>query len=245
MKRILSFFLGGDDGPSASQIRRAVKAVTEPHGDPAARMNAAERLRAWGTKEALAGLLRRFTIQVPSGTVDLEECQEIEKMLIGLGRPAVEPMLAFLLREAEVAYPARALEKILPKEEFVARILGVLDQLEAGFSSHNEQRAGLIRALEESDDPRVAPGVRRFLLDPDDDVSNAAIACIARAGDESFRSDLVETLLKSADRPRVRREAAERLAALGWEMGESRTAVATALPAGFTLDRKGRVVAAG
>src|SRR5437870_8542010 len=141
MKAILDFFRGGDDGPSASQIEKAVKQVTQPHGDAAVRMNAADRLKAWGTPEAIAGLLRRFTIQTPSGAVDLEECQQVEAMLVDLGERSVEPILRFIEREASVAYPTRALEKILPHEAFVGRILGVLEKLEAGFGSHNDQRS--------------------------------------------------------------------------------------------------------
>ena len=245
MKSLLSFLKGGDEGPSASQIQKAVKQVTEPHGDAAVRMNAALRLKGWGTREAIAGLLRRFTIQTSSGAVDLEECQETEQMLIELGQPAVEPILAFLGREEAVAYPARALEKILQREEFVGRILGVLEKLEAGFASAGEQRAGLIRALDEIDDPRIAPGVARFLGDPDDDVANAAIGCLALAKDPAFRDDLIRALLTTADRPRVRREAAEKLAILGWSLEDRRKEVASALPPGFRLDRAGKVIATG
>lgn len=244
VKGILDFLFGGDE-PTPGRITRAVKAVTQPHGDPAARMSGADRLKAWGTPAAIAGLMRRFTIQTPSGAVDLEECQQIEEMLVELGAAAVGPIVSYLEREPRVAYPARALERILPREEFVGHILGVLSRLEAGFGSQPEQRAGLLRALEEIDDPRVAPGVRQFLADPDDDVAIAALACIVRNGDPQFRDDLVRMLVDAAGRPRVRQEAVERLALLGWPLGEGRRQVETLLPAGFVLDKKGRVVATG
>jgi HEAT repeat protein len=247
VKAILNFLRGSDE-PTRSQIDKAVKQVTQPYGEAGVRMAAAERLRAWGTPEAIAGLLRRFTIQTPSGGVDLEESQQVEAMLVELGPRAVDPILRHLEREEIVAYPARALEKILPREEFVARILGVLERLEAGFGSHNEQRVGLIRALGDIDDPgiadpRVAPAIRRFLSDPNDDVAIAAIACLVRAGDISHRDDLVDLLVKTGDRPRVRREVAERLAELGWPLEASRRLVDANLPEGFSIDKKGRVVA--
>src|SRR5207249_2415543 len=133
-----------------------------------------------------------------SGAVDLEECQEVERMLVELGTRAVEPILGFLEREPAVAYPARALEEILSPEEFVERMLAVLEKLEAGFGSHNEQRAGLIRALEEVDSPAIAPVVSRFLHDPDDDVAIAAVGCVVRAKDPAYRDALIELLASTA-----------------------------------------------
>ena len=238
---LLDFFRGGDE-PSKSQITKALRQVTQPHGDPAVRMTAADRLKSWGTKEAISSLLRRFTIQTPSGAVDTEECQQVEAMLVELGRAAVGPILAYLEKEPKVAYPARALEKILPREQFVARVLGVLEKLEAGFGSHNEQRAGLIRALEEIDDERIAAGVKAFLHDPNDDVAIAAVGCIVRRADPAFRDDLVGLLVECKDRPRVRQEVAERLAALGWPLEDRRKVVEEHLPEGFTIDKKGRVL---
>jgi HEAT repeat protein len=244
LRSIVDFFRSGDE-PTPSQILKATRQVTQPHGDPAVRMAAAERLRRWGTPESIAALLRRFTIQTPSGAVDIEESQEVESMLVELGPAAVEPILAFLGHEPRGAYAARALQQILPAEEYVSRMLGVLGRLDSGFGSSGEQRAGLIRALEDIDDPRVAAGVRPFLDDPDDDVVVAALGCIARSGDPAWRDDLVRLLLSTGDRPRLREATAERLVELGWSLGDGRREVATQLPAGFAVDKKGRVVRVG
>lgn len=236
-------FLKAAEEPTASQIQKAIKAVTQPHGEAAVRMAAADRLKGWGTKAAVAGLMRRFTIHTPSGQVDLEECQEVERMLVELGDAAVEPIISFLGRESAVAYPARALSKILPKAVFVDSILGVLAKLDSGFGSHEEQREGLLRVLQEVDDPRIAPSVLTFLTDPVDDVAIAAMACVASSQDATHRSALTDLLLKCGDRPRVRQEVAEMLARLGWPLGEDRGRVEPGLPPGFSVDKKGRVVA--
>lgn len=237
-------FLRGGSEPSDSQIRRAVKQVTQPHGDPAIRLGGLDRLRGWGTPAAIAGLLRRFTIQTSSGQVDNEECQQVEAMLVELGERAVEPIVAFLRREASVAYPARALQQILPTAEYVDRILSILAQLEPGFGSSNSQREGLLRALDEVDDPRIAPALRPFLSDPSDDVVIAALDCILRTADESFKDDLIDLLEACRDRVRVRLEVADRLVALGWVAGDQRKRLEANLPEGFHLDKKGRVIAA-
>ena len=109
----------------------------------------------------------------------MEECQQVEQMLVDIGKPAIPAILTHLERESSIAFPARALEKILPADEFVTALLAVLEKLEAGFGSQSEQRAGLIRAIGDHDDPRTALALERFLSDPDDDVVIAALGCIA------------------------------------------------------------------
>jgi len=240
----LDLFKSSDE-PTPGRIQKAIRQVTQPHGDASIRMGAADRLKSWGTAEAVAGLLRRFTVQTPSGQKDTDECQEVERMLVELGDVAIEPIVAFLSREAPVGLPARALRDILAAEPelYVTHILGVLERLDASFGSSAEQRAGLIHALEDLDDERIGAGVRRFLTDPSDDVALAAVDLIVSTGDISFRDDIVGLLLTCDDRPRVRLSVADRLVGLGWPMQDRRKDVSGSLPDGFGLDKKGRVVA--
>ena len=237
----LDFFRSGPE-PSQSQLGKAIRQITQPHGDPGIRMGAADRLREWGTPESVAGLLRRFTVQTPSGQVDLEERQHIEAMLVELGEVAVKPIVNFLSRESAVSYPARALKRILQAEDYVGRILDILEGLEADFGSSSEQRSGLLRALEGLDDERIAPAVRRLLGDPSDDVAIAAMERILEADDPSYLEDMVELLVASGDRLRVRQEVAERLAVVGWPTQHFRKQVEANLPDGFAIDKRGRVV---
>ena len=97
-----------NNGPSERQIRRATKQSTETHGDAAVRVGAMERLADWKTPEAAAALLRRFTIQVPQATMDLEEKQYTVRLLTEMGRATVEPILNYLRTEPDVTWPVRA-----------------------------------------------------------------------------------------------------------------------------------------
>jgi HEAT repeat protein len=238
---ILDFFRGGDE-PTPSQIQKAIKQVTQPHGEQSVRLSAFDRLQDWGTEEAMGALLRRFTIQTPSGQMDLDECQEVERMLAEAGEVATKPILAFIARESNVAYPARALEKILPAEQFATEILGALERLDGGFGSNEQQRSGLIRALDDIDDPRVPLGLVPFLTDHSDDVAIVALRGIAKYDDDDNREALIDAFLAFDDRPRMREAIAETLAELGWQMHDRRKQVDACLPADFALDKKGRVV---
>ena len=118
---ILDSLFSRNAGLSAFRLRRALKHATETHGDPATRVAALDRLAGWATPEAIAALLRRFTIQVPQGSMDLEEKQYTVRLLAQIGKPAVEPILHYLRTQGEVTWPVRALREILPPEEFHRR----------------------------------------------------------------------------------------------------------------------------
>jgi len=193
-----------NDGPSERQIARTLKHVTQAHGDPASRVSAMERLAGWKTPEAANALLRRFTIQVPQETMDLEEKQYTVQLLTGMGRAAVEPILNFVRAEPEVTWPARALREILPKEEYIAALKDTLERLGGGYTRWPEAKVVLIEHLPEEALPLVRTIILGFLEDEDDDVCIAAAYYLARSDDEEVREQLIETLLHAEARPRVR-----------------------------------------
>ena len=125
MSFLRSIFSGGE-GPSERQIGRALKQVIQTHGDAGTRVAAMERLAGWKTPEAAAALLRRFTIQVPQASMDLDEKQYTVRLLVQIGRPAVEPILQHLRTEPDVTWPVRALREIFPPEKFREALKNIL-----------------------------------------------------------------------------------------------------------------------
>ena len=79
-------------GPTSKRITKAVKRLTETHGDEGPRIEAAERLFEWGTPEAMLALLKRFTMSSRVITQDIEEKRMIVSMLVEKGESAVEPI---------------------------------------------------------------------------------------------------------------------------------------------------------
>jgi len=75
MMELLRRIFSAESDPSDRRIRRALKQVTQMHGEAATRVGAMERLASWKTPEAAAALLRRFTVQTPQASMDLEEKQ--------------------------------------------------------------------------------------------------------------------------------------------------------------------------
>jgi HEAT repeat protein len=163
----------------------------------------------------------------------------VVRLLVEKGREAVEPILRFLKAHHQVEWSVRALAEILPREEFVPRLVEVLENVAAQseFTSP-EHRSSLIRSLHGQMTPEIATILRRFLSDDDDDVRIAAIEAIAETGEE-MREPLLQTFLDTDDRPRIRIKIAEIFSEHEWPVKGYRPKIEETLPEGFSLSPKG------
>lgn len=234
-------FLKRNQAPSPKQIEKVVKRLTEPQGEDAPRIEAAEKLADWGTPDALYGLLKRFTISSKVITQDVEEKRMVVRMLVEKGDEAVEPILRFLSRHHHVEWPVQALSQILTREELVPKLVGALEKVAAASEfTPPEHKSDLIRAMRGHVTPEIASVLRQFLTDPDDDVRIAAIDAISEVG-EGMREPLLEAFLEAGDRPRIRIRIAEIFADHDWPVKGYRPKVEETLPEGFHLTAKGLV----
>ncbi|NWG12308.1 MAG: HEAT repeat domain-containing protein [Acidobacteria bacterium] len=237
LKRLFS----AGEGPSAGQIKRALKQVTQIHGDPATRVGAMERLAGWKTPEAAAALLRRFTVLVPQASMDHEEKQYTVRLLVEIGWPAVEPILSYLETEAEVTWPVRALREILPRDEFVAALRKVLECLSSAYSRWPEAKAVMIAHLPEDAWEEVGETVRKMLHDDDDDVCIAAADYLVRSGGDEVREHLIQVMLEAAARPRVRGRILDHFCEKEWQVKGYRKRVEEIIEEPYYLTAKGTV----
>src|SRR5215467_3410451 len=237
---MFDFFRRGST-PSAKQIDRLVKRLTEPGGENGPRIEAAERLAEWGTPESLYALLKRFTISSNVITQDIEEKRMVVRMLVEKGRDAIDPILRFLGTHHNVEWPVQALSEILPKEELVPKLVEILEKVAAASAfTPPEHKADLIRAMRGHVTPEIASVLRQFLSDDDDDVRIAAVDAIAEVG-EDMREALLESFLEADDRPRIRIKIAEIFADHEWPVKGYRPRVEQALPSGFHVTAKGLI----
>jgi len=237
---MFDFFRRGQ-APSQKQIERVVKRLTEPQGEDAPRIEAAEKLADWGTAEALYGLLKRFTISSKVITQDIEEKRMVVRMLADKGREAVEPILRFISHHHQVEWPIQALSQILSNEELVPKLVAALEKVAAASAfTPPEHKADLIRAMRGHVTPEIAAVLRQFLSDDDDDVRIAAIDALAESG-EQMREPLLEAFLETSDRPRIRIKIAETFADREWPVKGFRPKIEEALPEGFHVTAKGLI----
>jgi HEAT repeat protein len=240
----MAFFrkiFSNQSGPSERQIQRAVKQTTQIHGEAGTRVAAMERLASWRTREAAAGLLRRFTVQTPQASMDLEEKQYAVRLLAEMGRVAADPILDFLKVEPDVTYPVRALKEIYAPDELHQALIRILAGLSTGYTRWPEAKTVLIEHLADEAFPQVVETVVRFLEDEDDDVCIAAIDYLARNGDEEIRVKLIELFLQAESRPRVRGRILDHFCELEWPVKGFRKKMEEAIALPFYLTSKGTV----
>jgi hypothetical protein len=239
--RFLNRMFGGGDGPTEGQLKRALKQVIQTHGDPGVRVGAMERLAGWKTGGAATTLLRRFTMQVPQASMDLEEKQYAVRLLVEMGRVAIKPILDFVQSEGEVTFPLQALRGILGPEEFVTALKEELGKMSRGYARWPEAKKVMIEQVPDEAFDSMKEIVESCLQDEDDDVCIAAADYLARNGDEAQREHLLSTFLEAESRPRVRGRILDHFLEREWPVKGHRKRVEEVIQEPFYLTAKGTV----
>ena len=234
-------FSSDDDEPSESQLRRAIKQVTQIHGEAANRVGAMERLALWRTPESAAALLRRFTVQTPQAGMDLEEKQYAVRLLTEMGEIAVNPIITWLKTAPDVAHPVRALKNICSPEKYHSVLEEVLKALSSGYTRWPEAKAELLACLEDEAFQQVGETVFYFLDDDNDDVCIAAADYLVRNGAETAREKLIQIYLAADGRPRVRGRILDHFSERGWSVKANKKEVEAVIFPPFYLTAKGIV----
>lgn len=229
----------------ARRIRDLSKKSQERYGDPASRSRALEGLRDIGTPEALAALLQRFTVRAEPSITDGEEKDYTFSLITSFGRDAIEPIVDFIRRSDSVAWALRCLDEIVPEDELVEILTGLLARFAQEYARDPEKKIVLVNRLASSADPRIAPAILPLLEDPSDEVRTATLANLVAQKDADAAGPIARCLL-SAESPRVRAASAEALIELGapfasqLEEGELQELIEK-LPDGFHLDKAGKL----
>ncbi len=230
------------EGREVARIRKLIRFGTDKYRQPYERQKALLDLQKIGTHEAIYGMLKRFTVTVPNSTVDEEEKEMVIGTLIDeFSHEAIEPVMEYLLAEERLSFPLRYLAAVLPVDEYLGRICGLLERLAAQYLRDNSKIVQLVDSLGELRDPRVVVALMSYLDHHDDDVVVAVIDVLERQADEVARKPFIELLIQDEERPRVKRRAAEALLRLDWPVTGFTGQVEKNMPSGFRLNAQGRV----
>jgi HEAT repeat protein len=230
------------EGRLKLRIERNTKKLLQRYAQSEARMEAAGKLKAIGSSQAIYCLARRFSATTENLGVDQDEKRYIRDLLVGFGQEAVEPLKLYLRRHNQVTWAIDALSSLRPDEEVVPFLLEILHQ---GDPVHirGEKATELIRALESMNVEGVVEGVIPCLTSPDDTVRYAAAECLEAHADERAREPLLEALVSDEeDSVRVQTRITEALERLGWEVKGFRKKVEAVLPEPYRVSSKGKVI---
>ncbi len=230
------------EGRQKFRIERNTKTLRERYAQHDARMEAADKLQAIGTPEAIYGLARRFSATSENLGIDQEEKKHVQDVLVGFGEKAIEPLKRYIKNHDQVTWAIDALKELVPNERLIAFLLEILKGGDPIYI-RGEKANQILRALEQLGDPDVVPGVIPCLQSPDDTVRFVAVECLAAFGDERAREPMLEALVSpDEDSVRVKTRIGEALEKADWDVKGYRKKVEAVLPPPFRVSSKGRVV---
>jgi len=229
------------EGRLKFRIRRRTKMLRERYAQSEMRMEAADKLKAIGTPQAIYGLAQRFSATSENQGVDQDEKKQVRDMLVDFGEKAVEPVRRYLRAHDEVSWAVDTLKRLQSEADVSAFLIEILHEGDPVYI-RGHKAVQILHALETLKDPRIVEGVIPCLKSPDDTVRFAAAGSLEAHADERARDPLLEALVNEEDSIRVRTRIAEALEKLGWDIKGYRKKVEGALPPPYRLNSRGQVV---
>lgn len=191
--------------------------------------------------DSLYAALLRFTIQVPSLTIDQNEKEDLCGMLVQVGHPMVEPIRKFLRLQTDIRWPCEILRQVVDGQEYLSHLLSTLVELKDKHIRDEEHKARLIQMLPKPGVAESRAVVTQFLENDNDEVVIAAIEFLTDGGGDELREHLVRLLLEAGGRPRVQAWVCEVFEERSWSVRPHTAEVEPILPATFYLTSKGVV----
>lgn len=210
------------DKPNQKSIDKLILKVKEVYAQPEYRREAMDKLLTFGTPEALAGVLMRFTVVVQSPHWDEEEKRWLVDELATRGEPAKQALTVFLGKDDHVAFAAKALRRLSPStESWVGDLVTALQRRPPDDHRTSQGKAELINQLRDAEAKGVLPAIFPYLNDHADDVQMAGLDAVeklhgqASDDDKAAASDALRAVIADDTRSaRVLRQAAGTMAAL-------------------------------
>ncbi|MBK8013472.1 MAG: hypothetical protein IPK13_19220 [Deltaproteobacteria bacterium] len=220
-------------------LEKATKDLREPYAQPEYRRAAMDKLFEMGTDEAYTALLQRFTFNASGQIADEAEKLELVERLVEVGGPAVEATKRFIASEKKIAFPIRALIRMLPKAEALTYLCDVLKRYEPLDHRSTEAKLNLIVSISESIESKDAVIFVPYLQDHSDDVQFQAIGALERAGNPETRLAICDVCCSDAHAARIQRRAAQALSDLGWSVKERFEDFTPDLKSDYVIGKKG------
>lgn len=214
-------------------LEKTIAKATNKLSQQPDRWAALERLKEDGSDDALFGLCRRFGITSTKGVEDETEKNWVVDTLVAVGARALPPLVRYMTKAEQLAFPLRVLERIAPRE----KVLEVADSLFAseppGYVRLPERRIDLIRWFSEwkpaTDDELVAR-LSPYVGDFDENSRFAAIDGMAGRDPAKIGPPLIAALIRPEEESgRIKRTIVEVLEQSKAPLGDQADAVAASL----------------
>ena len=223
-------------------LEKTIAKATNKLSQQVDRWGALERLKEDGSEDALLGLCKRFGITSTKGVEDEAEKNWVVDTLVGFGPPVLPPLIRYMAKAEQLAFPLRVLERIAARE----KALEVTDSLFAseppGYVRMPERRIDLIRWFSEwkpATDAEVVTRLSPYVVDFDENSRFTAIEGMSGRDPDKIAPPLVAALIRPEEESgRIKRTIVEVLEKSKAPLGEHAGAVAAVLTGALADDFK-------
>jgi hypothetical protein len=187
-------------------------------------------------QDAVAALLRRYTIVVDPSITDGEEREEVLRWVVSCGDMAVEPVCQALRQHPSASWPLRILGKLVDADRVTEEIIDVLETMDTEYERDPTKKLSLLSTLATRTHPGIVDAVLPFLDDVNETARFHAVAALLhqQEGTEPVAEALAEVFAEE-ESGRIKVKVCEGMGARGWALDVE----ASELPEGFRLDGSG------
>lgn len=227
---IFDFLFGGN---KETQLKRHAKKVSNLNAQADEREASAQWLAEEGSPQAIAALLKRFSINYEQRMKDIKEKEYIYKLLETKGAGVVEPAKEWMRRNPNFAYPIQLIAKFEGEEVMIAFLLELLSLEDDDFSP--QKKLQLLSHLQNHTHPSICPAILPYLKDFNEDVRFATIETIAVQKDPQAIAPLLEQMEQEASN-RLRHRIASIFSDENWSVSPFEERIQEKIPVGFVLE---------
>ncbi len=232
---IFDFF----SGKGAGALKRHAARVADKRAQAPDRWESILALTKIRSEDSARALLKRFTFRIDPSITDQEEKDAAFEGIVGMGDQSLTPVREFLKSSETVSWPLKMLERLLPKEEVVSELLGLLAGMDTDYERDPERKISVIAYLEDRKDPRVIEAVSRFVADANETVRFHVVGAIFAQEHPGAATQILTDLFLREESVRVRARILEGFAAQGLSFGDRAQLARPRLTQGYGLDPAG------
>ena len=224
-------------------IKRANNKYTPKDYRQAALHDVVEFARG-GNATAFRGMIARFGVNAEPSIDDEKEKDWVCEALIEIGQPALEHLKRALRSAESVNWVQRVYRNIVTLDEYKMELLDVLSDFDTEYERNPDRKIQTIMALSDIKGQDVAEALLRFLDDVDETVRFQTVVALSKQENELAREQMLKTMCED-ESIRVRNEAVESFAILGWSTQGYKKKINDILPSGYKHDKSGKITKLG
>lgn len=236
--------------PTPKKIEKLTARMLNEHHQQQVRQEAMDELVAFGTPEAILGLVRRLGVNFRDTIKNEQEKRTVRSLLVErFGEQSIQPLIDFIGEEQTISAAIRTLAQLVSADRLVGILTETLGKYPPSDHRTTDAKLQLVDALGDHEDARVVPAALPYAMDHDDDVRVKVMELLegqVAAGHDQY-DVTVEMLVKVLGDPeasgRITRRAAQALAALKADLTAQRDGLAEFLPDGYRFGDDGVVTA--